>query len=177
MTRSIPQITPLDKPAQPNAYGLSDSPIGFMLVAWQDNFLVRLTLLPAHTENNVTPFLKDFGYDPKNMAQDDERAYELVQNGIFVNGKWRGLVPATTQLAFHGTEFQHNIMKAMLAIPFGETRAYGDLDMAARAVGTVCAQNPLPFVVPCHRVTAANDTGNYGYGTVLKEQLLRWEAK
>lgn len=138
---------------------------------------MRVTLLPAHTENNVTPFLNDFGYDPKNMTRDDDRAQILVQNGIFMNGKWCGQLPATMKMAFHGTEFQQAIMKAMLEIPSGQTRTYGDLDAAARAVGTVCAQNPLPFVVPCHRVTAANGVGDYGFGTALKEQLLRWEAK
>lgn len=177
MKHTIPQITPFDKPEQPTCYGLSDSPIGFMLAIWQDDFLVRVTLLPAHTETNIAPFLKDFDYEPKNMIRDDTLAHELVQNGIFINSQWHGQIPLKMQMAFHGTPFQQAIMKSMLTIPFGETRTYGDLDGAARAVGTVCAQNPLPFVVPCHRITAANGVGDYGFGTALKEQLLRWEAK
>jgi methylated-DNA-[protein]-cysteine S-methyltransferase len=66
------------------------------------------------------------------------------------------------------------------AIPYGETRTYGDLaaafDTAAVAVGGACGRNPLPVIVPCHRVVAADGLGGYGGGRALKRALLSHEG-
>lgn len=75
------------------------------------------------------------------------------------------------------TLFAARTMAAMLAIPYGETRHYAQLG-AARAVGTVCARNPLPLIYPCHRVLpAAGGIGAYRGGTALKEFLLNLEHR
>lgn len=62
-------------------------------------------------------------------------------------------------LAPHGTAFQQKVWTAMAAIPYGQTRTYGQLagllGTAPRAVGGACGRNPLPIIVPCHRVLAA----------------------
>ena len=79
--------------------------------------------------------------------------------------------------------FGGDVMDAMAAIPYGETRTYGELaaelDSAAVAVGQACARNPVPLVVPCHRVVAA-DGSMRGYsaegGVETKERLLRFEG-
>jgi methylated-DNA-[protein]-cysteine S-methyltransferase len=75
------------------------------------------------------------------------------------------------------------VRAAMLAIPFGETRTYGqiarDTGLAARAVGALCGANPLPIIVPCHRVMGADGrlTGYSGVGGVdTKVALLRHEG-
>jgi len=80
--------------------------------------------------------------------------------------------------------FTGRVMRAMAAIPYGETRTYGELAAALgtspRAVGGACGRNPVPLVVPCHRVVRA-DGGLGGYsaegGVALKRQLLEHEAR
>lgn len=79
--------------------------------------------------------------------------------------------------------FTGRVMEAMSAIPYAETRTYGELaaelDTAARAVGGGCGRNPVPVVVPCHRVVRA-DGGLGGFsapgGIELKRRLLNHEA-
>ncbi len=79
--------------------------------------------------------------------------------------------------------FTGDVMAAMAAIPYGETRTYGDiaadLDTAPIAVGQACGRNPVPLVVPCHRVVGS-DGGLHGYsapgGVALKQRLLEHEG-
>lgn len=63
-------------------------------------------------------------------------------------------------LAPRGTAFQQRVWRALLAIPYGEMATYGDLartvGSAPRAVGGACGRNPIPVVIPCHRVVAGN---------------------
>ncbi|MBB4211188.1 methylated-DNA-[protein]-cysteine S-methyltransferase [Rhodothalassium salexigens DSM 2132] len=86
-------------------------------------------------------------------------------------------------LAPAATAFQDRVRAALLAIPRGQTRSYGDLarrlDSSARAVGLACARNPLPILVPCHRVLAGDGAlrGYAGEGGVeTKRDLLRLEG-
>lgn len=80
-------------------------------------------------------------------------------------------------------DFTGAVMDAMQTIPRGETRTYGELaaalDTAAVAVGRACGRNPLPVVVPCHRVVAADGLGGYSGdgGVPLKKQLLELESE
>lgn len=73
------------------------------------------------------------------------------------------------------------VMRAMWAIPYGEVRTYGDLaetvDSGAVAVGQACGANPLPVVVPCHRVVAADGLGGFSNeeGVDAKRRLLAFE--
>ncbi len=85
-------------------------------------------------------------------------------------------------LDLHGTSFQKRVWSALLAIPFGETRTYGQLaaqlgaPQAARAVGRANATNPACVIVPCHRVIGATGalTG-FAFGEELKRRLLDLE--
>jgi methylated-DNA-[protein]-cysteine S-methyltransferase len=79
--------------------------------------------------------------------------------------------------------FRGEVLAALEEVPFGETVSYGELagmagrPLASRAVGTAMATNPLPLVVPCHRVIAAGGAlGGYGPGAELKVQLLELEG-
>lgn len=87
-------------------------------------------------------------------------------------------------LAPEGTAFQQRAWQALSAIPFGETRSYGELaariDSVPRAVGGACGANPIPVIIPCHRVLAAQGRpGGYSGkgGLVTKGILLAHEAK
>jgi methylated-DNA-[protein]-cysteine S-methyltransferase len=79
--------------------------------------------------------------------------------------------------------FRGEVLDALESVPYGETISYGELAAeagrpgAARAVGSAMATNPLPIVVPCHRVTRAGGVlGHYGGGSDAKERLLRLEG-
>ncbi len=83
----------------------------------------------------------------------------------------------------HGTPFEMEVWTALQNIPYGSTVTYGELAAglgkpgAARAVGSANGRNPIPIVVPCHRVIAAGGKlGGYGGGLTLKRQLLDLEA-
>ena len=85
-------------------------------------------------------------------------------------------------LRVEGSEFQQTVCAAMSAIPFGYTRTYGeiagDLGVPAQAVGGGCGGNPIPIIIPCHRVMGARGlTGFSGAGGVeTKVALLRLEG-
>ncbi len=87
-------------------------------------------------------------------------------------------------LAPLGTPFQQTVWEALLQIPYGETISYGKLANsigrpgAARAVGLANNRNPIPLIIPCHRVIGANGKlVGYGGGLPIKEQLLELERK
>jgi len=108
-------------------------------------------------------------------APDDEVRAQVAE---YVAGDRREFdLPVALRDGFIGT-----VMTEMQAIPHGETRTYGELadalDTAPVAVGSACARNPVPLVVPCHRVVAADGLGGYtaGDGTALKERLLAHEG-
>jgi methylated-DNA-[protein]-cysteine S-methyltransferase len=76
-----------------------------------------------------------------------------------------------------GTDFERRVWSAMRTIPYGETRCYGDLagaiGSAPRAVGGACGKNPIPIVIPCHRVLAKAGLGGYsGSGGLKTKQAL-----
>ena len=80
-------------------------------------------------------------------------------------------------LELQGTPFQRRVWAALLAIPPGETRSYGELasqlGTGARAVGNACRRNPLPIIVPCHRVVGAAGIGGYSGQTAAGPELAR----
>lgn len=86
------------------------------------------------------------------------------------------------RLRVDGSDFQRDVCAAIAAIPFGHTRTYGeiarDLGVSAQAVGSACGGNPIPIIIPCHRVMGAKGlTGFSGAGGVeTKVALLRHEG-
>ncbi len=101
-------------------------------------------------------------------------------NALLVRGRY-GAAPAIIE-HFPGTPFQKKVWQAIAAIPPGETRTYGEIarrignSRAARAVGAASAANPLPPVIPCHRLMGVSG-GLRGYagGLPMKKYLLRIE--
>lgn len=126
------------------------------------------------------------------------------ENGELARVRWGGeggdrtdvLTDAAAQLAdyFAGSRrtfdlpiafrpgLQGEVMRAMVAIPFGETRSYGDLAKAlavpAQAIGQACGANPIPVIVPCHRILGATGLGGFSApgGVETKVALLRHEG-
>lgn len=87
-----------------------------------------------------------------------------------------------TPVAPRGNAFQLRFYAALCAIPYGETRTYGDLakelNVSAQAIGQACGANPIAIIIPCHRVLSANGLGGYsGAGGIeAKVALLRLEG-
>ncbi len=105
------------------------------------------------------------------QLQDEMRAY--------FSGKLRDF---KTPVAPRGSAFQQRFYAALCAIPYGETRTYGELAKAlgvsAQAIGQACGANPIAIIIPCHRVLAADGLGGYsGAGGIeAKVALLRLEG-
>ena len=116
-------------------------------------------------------------------ARRDDRAIAEVRKQVkeYCAGKRTDF---DLELAPRGTEFQQAVWKALLAIPYGETRSYGEIaraigqPKAARGVGSANHSNPIALIVPCHRVIGADGSlTGYGGGLPLKRALLAHEAE
>ena len=88
-------------------------------------------------------------------------------------------------LHFRGSEFQRRVWQALQEIPSGEVRTYGELATqlysSPRAIGGACRANPLPIIIPCHRVVSQRGLGGYsgettGVNIQIKQRLLRHEG-
>jgi len=85
-------------------------------------------------------------------------------------------------LNVQSSQFQRDVCDAMRAIPFGETCTYGDiareLSAPAQAIGQACGGNPIPLIIPCHRVLAASNLGGFSgsFGIETKIALLKHEG-
>ena len=76
-----------------------------------------------------------------------------------------------------GTEFQKRVWKELLDIRYGETLSYGEIGdrigtKAYRAIGNACGKNPIPILIPCHRVVGKDNIGGFSLGLDLKRKLL-----
>lgn len=165
---------------QPVYYSTMDTPIG--------------PLLLAATANGICAIM--FGADQKSLfqlkrwtkqwlshervVQDDSflaKAKEQLHD-YFQGGKDSFDLP----LDLYGTPFQKRVWAALTEIPYGETRSYKQIALAigmptaVRAIGGANNRNPIPIVIPCHRVVGSNGAlVGYGGGLNIKEQLLQLE--
>jgi methylated-DNA-[protein]-cysteine S-methyltransferase len=126
----------------------------------------------------------DQTYEPSHAGwSPDPRAFgrAVAQLGAYFAGE---LTDFDIELDLRGTEFQRRVWKALLTIPYGETRSYGEIAEqigapgAARAVGLANGHNPIAIVVPCHRVIGASGSlTGYGGGLDRKRTLLELEKQ
>ena len=124
-------------------------------------------------------------FDPAALANRPPRPEEpfreaIAQLNAYFAGKLRRF---DLPLAPEGTPFQREVWSALTAIPYGETLSYGELarrlgrPAASRAVGAANGQNPIPIVIPCHRVIGADGSlTGFGGGLAIKRRLLDFEA-
>ncbi|MGQ9699706.1 MAG: methylated-DNA--[protein]-cysteine S-methyltransferase [Candidatus Bipolaricaulaceae bacterium] len=122
-----------------------------------------------------------FPSDPPGMPLVEDSIPKILArelNEYFCGERARFTVP----FLLKGPTFFQKVWEEVLCIPYGEVRTYGELARgvgswrAARAVGQALASNPLPIVVPCHRVVGRHGLGGYGPGLAWKERLLALEA-
>lgn len=160
------------------AYASADSPFGTLLLAKTPRGLVRLGLPGEDAEamlvdlaGRISPRVLE---DPARL---DEERREL--DDYFAGRRHAFELPIDWQLS-HG--FLLRARQGIAAIPYGETRTYTDLartagnERAVRAAGSACSRNPIPLVVPCHRVLRSDGSlGGYAGGLEMKERLLELE--
>ncbi|MEU5181510.1 methylated-DNA--[protein]-cysteine S-methyltransferase [Streptomyces longwoodensis] len=152
------------------AHTVIDSPYGPLTLVADDGVLCGLYM----TDQRHRPPEESFGLpDPTPFAEAEE------QLEAYFAGR---LTEFSLELRLHGTPFQRSVWSALRAIPYGETRTYGQLaallgqPTASRAVGLANGRNPVGIVVPCHRVVGANgDLTGYGGGLHRKRRLLDLE--
>jgi methylated-DNA-[protein]-cysteine S-methyltransferase len=154
------------------SYKVIDSPVGQLkLVASEKGLVAILWENDRPTRVPLTEMVEDD--DHKVLVETERQLKE------YFAGKRRAF---SLPLDMRGTRFQRDVWEALLAIPFGETRSYGDLakklgsPRASRAVGAANGRNPISIVVPCHRVIGSSGklTGFAG-GLDVKAQLLEIE--
>lgn len=126
----------------------------------------------------------DFGVQQPENAAEKENAV-LVQAAAQLQEYFQGRRKQfTVPLQPVGTEFQQQVWRALTRIPYGTTSTYKELaaaigkPKASRAVGSACHHNPLPVIIPCHRVIGSSGSlTGYAGGLALKQQLLTLEQK
>lgn len=139
-----------------------ETEIGPITIKEEDGALVSV-LFSFTPDENPSPLLLEAKRQVLEYMNDERKVFNLP-------------------LSFHGSEFQRKVWKAINEIPYGETRCYGDLAKAIetkgfQAVGSTCGRNPLPLIVPCHRVIAKDGTiGGFSAPMAIKKHLLKKEG-
>ena len=159
-----------------------NSPIGQLFVGASPAGLAMVEFDRGHSEPSPNVVTRDAEgkkiriiWEPSSTAT---RPYEKELNEYF-SGKRREF---SFPLDLRGTDFQKRCWRALLEIPYGETCNYRDIaqrveTIGFRAVGMANHSNPVPIVVPCHRVIKSDGRiGNYGGGVERKLKLLRAEG-
>lgn len=151
-------------------YGITESPIGPILLAGNEKGLKHLIFLKSKKKMGI----------PEDWVENKEFFREAIrQLEAYFSGK---LESFNLKLAPEGTDFQKSVWKALCEIPYGKTRTYKEIAVsiekpkAYRAVGLANNRNPIAIIIPCHRVIGANGklTG-YASGLDVKEFLLKLE--
>lgn len=153
-------------------YTRMESPLGPLLVAGDDEGLRRIEFVNGR---------KPAQEDPRWRADAEPLGETIRQLSAYFAGE---LETFDLLLAPAGTPFQLAVWDRLLEIPYGETVSYGELarrvgnPKASRAVGLANGSNPIPIVIPCHRVIGSDGklTG-YGGGLPIKEKLLAMERR
>jgi methylated-DNA-[protein]-cysteine S-methyltransferase len=162
------------------AYRTVDTPLGALLLAATEQGLVRVAFASEdhgrvleQLANRISPRVL------RAPARLDSAAREIEE--YFTRRRTRFDLALDLRLS---TGFRRNVLLRLPDIPYGATASYAALAVAAgnpravRAVGTACATNPLPVVVPCHRVVRSDGTvGRYAGGTAAKLSLLALEGQ
>ncbi len=153
-------------------YSYLDTPIGELLLAGDDDALCLVGFPEGSMRRDPEP---DWIYNEKPFAAARQQLTE------YFAGQRREF---DLSLRLSGTEFQMSVLRALQQIPYGETTSYAEIaervgrPKAVRAVGAANGRNPIPIIVPCHRVIGSHgELTGFGGGLDTKEALLRLEAE
>lgn len=148
-----------------------DSPVGLLLITGHQGAIVSISFLQGRRSVEL----------PADGVEDPSRlAVPIAQLDEYFRGRRRSFDLTLDPV---GTSFQREVWRALQAIPYGETRSYGEVARsigrpgASRAVGAANGANPIPIVIPCHRVIgSAGSLTGFGGGLATKRFLLDLEA-
>lgn len=158
-------------------YAIVDSPLGRLLVGATPRGVCAVAMGASDAELERAIARE---YPAASIAKDDGALAKWTKEIVaHLSGRRPRLdLPLDVQ----ATSFQWQVWEALRAIPYGETRTYGEVaatigrPRAVRAVARACATNPVALAIPCHRVVAANgQTGGYRWGPDRKKTLLARE--
>ncbi|MCF7826536.1 MAG: methylated-DNA--[protein]-cysteine S-methyltransferase [Candidatus Marinimicrobia bacterium] len=157
-----------------------DSPLGRLSLGQHPEGLCLLTLGEGARETFI--FAIEKMYPEAHLKESASALEETIDQLLeYFNGQ-RSIFEI--KLFLKGTEFQRQVWSALKKIPYGKTISYGDLAKrlnkpgAMRAVGAANGQNPIPIIIPCHRVIAADGSlGGYTGGLEIKRKLLDLEQQ
>jgi methylated-DNA-[protein]-cysteine S-methyltransferase len=160
------------------AYDLADSPVGQLLVAASERGLCRISFDPE-PERELEELARAFGTRVLRSARGvDEARRELDE---YFEGRRRGFDLAVDLTPVPA--FQRDVLEELVRVPYGNVETYGGLarrigrPRAARAVGGALNRNPIPIVVPCHRIVGSSGSlVGYGGGLERKRALLGLEG-
>ena len=162
--------------------GRAESPFGGVFVAGGDDWLCRFVFAdgPDEFEKERSHLVRDW---PGMETRWDPAWAAGIAAGVFgVPNDGADQLATGWGLRARGTPFQAAVWRALMEIPRGKVSSYAAVARhigrpdACRAVGNAVAGNPLALLIPCHRVLPANGTsGNYRWGKLRKQALLRWE--
>lgn len=159
-------------------YGVHDSPFGQCLLAVTKRGVCGLTFLTDGQAPAVAELAQRW---PHAQLIKSPRVTRPIVERIFPGLHTER--PQRLDLYVPGTNFQIKVWEALLRIPAGAVTTYGeiaaaiDAPRAARAVGSAIGQNPVAYLIPCHRVIrAAGTLGDYHWGRARKHSMLAWEA-
>jgi methylated-DNA-[protein]-cysteine S-methyltransferase len=161
------------------AYANVDSPYGPLLLAATPRGLVRVNLPTYDPEETLEELAEQVSprlLEAPGRLDDARRQLDLYFAGKLTEFE----LPLDWQLS---RDFRLRALRAIKRIPYGKTRSYTEIarsagnERAVRAAGTACGSNPIPIVVPCHRVLrSGGGLGGYGGGLPMKEALLELEG-
>ncbi len=126
-------------------------------------------------------FLKELrgSFRGRVIKDDRKNRSALKQLKKYLKGELRRF---NCKVDLSGTRFQKKVWSALVEIPYGQTRSYKEVAQAIghpgafRAVGNANGRNPIPLIIPCHRVVGSNGgLGGFGYGVKVKKKLLDFE--
>jgi AraC family transcriptional regulator, regulatory protein of adaptative response / methylated-DNA-[protein]-cysteine methyltransferase len=157
-------------------YSFAETPFGNIIVGSTTKGICHL----AFAEDEKEALLQLQLQFPK--AQYRQVVDTIQQNALFIfTQDWKDL--SKIKLHLKGTPFQIKVWEALLKIPMGDVSTYSGIATsinnpnASRAVGTAIGDNPVAFLIPCHRVIrSTGDFGQYHWGSVRKTAMLGWEA-
>ncbi|MBQ0070680.1 MAG: methylated-DNA--[protein]-cysteine S-methyltransferase [Spirochaetales bacterium] len=140
-----------------------ETKIGPVTVREEDGAIVSVLFRFREEDTDPTPLLQEAKKEILEYFSGSRKTFDLP-------------------LAPKGTMFQKSVWKAIYAIPYGETRSYGDLakcigSKGFQAVGSACGKNPIPIIIPCHRVISSDGTiGGFSGPFDIKVTLLEDEG-
>ncbi len=160
-------------------YGVHDTPFGQSLIAITPRGICNLHFLEQASNLSPGQILQQSWSDAEIIH--DREATQNLCDRIFNSVTCKERKPLT--LLVKGTNFQIQVWRALLKIPFGEITTYQTIakeiarPTATRAVGNAIGKNPIGYLIPCHRVIrGSGELGGYRWGTERKTALLSWEA-